>query len=465
MTGSLEVEQLTPLDLIMPRIYTGVLLSFSTAKSNAMILQRLQQTLDITSKQIPWICGRVFPSSLSSAGQSSLEIRWGVVEETPTIRDKGSIEASYKALIAGGLPLTAIPANVWPLSGYIDDALYAAGAPVFGASLFRFGDNQGVGLCVCIHHQVVDAGGLAEVLRLWIRNIAGSELPYEIGDRFGRLSKALSSDLAVVSSQSLDSLLEAHPEYSIAPPALPSEFPPCISKVFAIPMTWIDEIKERLCKHTEIVPTTNTILCAFLWYIVTRIRTQRDAALSPNETSRLAMAVNGRRRISQQFSTSQHPYFGNIILYSVGQLTIGDLTASERELVHGLARICDAITRSNSPTIINSRHIAQVYSLVERVDDYRSISIGWDAFSGRDLTITSWADLELYDMDFGPELGKPNFVRIPYTEADGVCIVLPRKRAGISVKPSSDVVEIVVMLRRDDMKALEGDTVWKEIVV
>ncbi|KAK6813742.1 hypothetical protein RU639_010178 [Aspergillus parasiticus] len=69
------------------------------------------------------------------------------------------------------MPMEAIPSEVWPVPSMIDDALSATGAPVFAASLFRFTD-QGVGLCVCLHHNAVDATGITKVIRLWARSFS-----------------------------------------------------------------------------------------------------------------------------------------------------------------------------------------------------------------------------------------------------------------------------------------------------
>ncbi|KAJ8132512.1 hypothetical protein O1611_g1107 [Lasiodiplodia mahajangana] len=92
------------------------------------------------------------------------------------------------------------------------------------------------------------------------------------------------------------------------------------------------------------------------------------------------------------------------------------------------------------------------------MEDYRTVFVGWDLFGSRDLTITSWADLGLYNASFGEGLGKPEFVRIPSSPADGVVIVLPRKRGEGA---TSEVVEVMVMLRTDDMTVLEKDAAWK----
>ena len=176
-----------------------------------------------------------------------------------------------------------------------------------------------------------------------------------------------------------------------------------------------------------------------------------------HKPSRLAMAVNGRPRISQTFSTPDAPFFGNAITYSLTNLAAQTLAASDQTPVRAFAEICNHIAESQSSSIINSRHIAEVYTLADRVES-GSLFVGWDLFGSRDLTITSWADFDLYGVDFGKVIGRPRFVRLPYMEADGVAIILPRQRW-----VCQEVMEVIVMLRRDHIEALELDPMWQTL--
>ncbi|KAE8131254.1 transferase family-domain-containing protein [Aspergillus pseudotamarii] len=456
MADHMYVEQLTPLDLVMPRTYIRVLLVFQTTISTLAVTQSLQHGLDRLSKQVPWLSGRVFPST-SIQNKASLEIRSNA-GDTPTLVDKGSIAATYTTLASHGLPMEAIPSEVWPVSSMIDDALSATGAPAFAASFFRFAD-QGVGLCVCLHHNAVDASGLSEVVRLWAQNIAEtkSEFSGSLKGRIERVSKALSPDLEEIAALSSENVLALHPEYSNVPPAMPTEFAPCTSKLFAISIHRINAFKETLRKYALNAPTTNVLLCALIWTTITRVRNNRNPALE-SDTSRLVTAVNGRQRISERLSDPENPYFGNAVLYSLTKCHVGALTTSD-EAMSSLAQLCECISESQSESTIGSRHIAEVYRLVDGMEDYRSLFAGWDLFGSRDLTITSWAALDLYGVDFGPMLGKPRFVRLPCMEADGVAIILPRRRA-----LSEEMLEIMVMLRRDDMGFLDNDSFWQTLV-
>ncbi|WAO92623.1 Hypothetical protein NCS54_01013800 [Fusarium falciforme] len=453
--ASTHIERLTPLDHLMPRTYVGVVFSFRTTESTTTISARLQDGLASLLKQLPWLSGRVFPTTRAREGGEvpSLEIRWSDDDAVPTIQDKGVIDASYDSAAESAMPPSAVPADMMPVPAMVDEATFSSGIPIFGASVFQFADKQGVGLFVSIHHNVVDAAGFAQVVKLWVQNLSGTEPNGEkLGlDRFTRLSEALSEDLPAVSSQSTAEIFAAHPEHSSAPPAFPTEFSPATSKVFTIPIGRINAIKEQLEGLVSTPPTTNTIVSALVWSAVTRARAQRKSDLQ-GQTSRLAMAVNGRRRLGEGFSTSENPYFGNNILYSLAKTETENLnTSSDLDFVKKLAKVCDTIAESQSPNKINSRHIAEIYTLAEKMDDYQMIFPGWDLFSSRDFTLTSWADLGLYELDFGAGLEKPEFVRAPHSEADGVGLVMPRKRS------EDEVLEVIVMLRKDDMEVLESN--------
>ncbi|KAI0424529.1 transferase family-domain-containing protein [Xylaria sp. FL1042] len=462
MKESPAPEWLSPLDLLMPRTYITVMFTFRTKDSTVSIRQSLQRGLDGLSKDIPWLTGRIFPTTPTDEHAPGLKIQYGSENTTFTLLDKGTIDVPYATLSAEGLPPDAIPSDVWPLPSMIDEHLFTSGAPIFGASMFRFADDQAVGVCVSVHHNAVDATGLAHIVKIWVEHIAGSAPSCIIqnGDRHTCLSNMLRAHLPTISSQSAETLFELHPEYSKMPPAFPSEFPACASKIFRLPVTHLNAYKEQLNGHLSNTPSINALVCALVWSAISRARLRRFPALK-YENSRLAMAVNGRQRLGEEFSTPENPYLGNTILYALAHSSVSDLDSAIEGSFVSLARICDVVAQSQSSTKIDSHHIAEVYSLVERMDDYRKIFPGWDLFSSRDLTITSWANLELYGMSFGMELGKPDFIRIPSSVADGVVIILPRK--GESVVKGEEL-EIMIMLKKDDMDVLEQDSRWKSFV-
>ncbi|KAL4789681.1 transferase [Aspergillus venezuelensis] len=316
---------------------------------------------------------------------------------------------------------------------------------------------------MCMHHNVVDATGFAEVLGIWARNtsIEGTIVDIHHHEyRQSRLSTALSAHLEPTHARSLDSLLDAHPEYSRSPPQLPQALPAYTTKLFGIPTSRLDEAKGLVSEYIP-KPTTNTILSALVWLGITRARAQRVSQFNEDELITLISAVNSRRRVFG----SESPYFGNMVLYALSKLPMNQMSSviNENEAPPELiAKLCTAISESQSSNRIDADHIAEVYSLVDRWDDPRTLFPGWDLFNSRNVTVTSWAGLDLYGVDFGRGLGKPEFVRIPASQADGVVILLPRRmveaRETVGSKDGSrELAEVMIMLREDDMKALEGD--------
>lgn len=230
------VEHLTPLDLPMPRTYIRVLFVFPTASPTTELSQELQCGLEKLAKQVPWIAGNVFLTT-STDQKAPLEIRYHA-DKTPRLQDKGQIAASYASLSSQDMPMKAIPLDVWPtLPSLLGNTPSETGDPVFAVSFFRFAD-QGVGLCICLHHNAVDVTGFSEVVRLWAENVVQQNQTHPSyglqgsGDRLVQLSKALEPDLRGISSLSSVRLLALHPEYSTQPPVLPKELASCTSKTF-----------------------------------------------------------------------------------------------------------------------------------------------------------------------------------------------------------------------------------------
>lgn len=453
------VERLTSLDLLMPRGYVGALLVFPTTQPSQALLNKLQNSLSLVCERFPWLMGQVFSTSATEGQRSTLEIRWTATDTAPQITDKGSISHAYEELSRAKMPLESIPADLWICPGAIQIGP-GSGAPVFAASLFSFADGKAVGLCMQIHHNAVDGFGFNEILSLWARcmNKSGSHMSSFSPslDRNGRIAKALDQDSATCPP--LDELFERHPEYSRSPPVLPTKVFDCTSEILTITMEKIDAFKEDLKPYLATTPSTNTVACVLLWSAITRSRMRRNPDLG-NKTSRLPMAVNGRKRLDPDFADCQNPYLGNVVLFSLAEMAARDVSncgqggSSSAEL---LAEACRIVAQAQSRERIDARHIREVCGIIEGLEDHRSLFPGWELFGSRDLFITSWADLNMYELDFGDDFGKPQFVRTPYAQADGNVIILPRKRSVIGER-----LEVVVMLQKDDLEVLKEDSLWE----
>ncbi|KAB8225189.1 hypothetical protein BDV33DRAFT_199028 [Aspergillus novoparasiticus] len=63
------------------------------------------------------------------------------------------------------------------------------------------------------------------------------------------VSKALSTDPEEISSLLSEDLFALHPEYSKVPPAMPTEFPSCTSKLVKVSIHRINVLNETLCNY------------------------------------------------------------------------------------------------------------------------------------------------------------------------------------------------------------------------
>ncbi|KAM0189173.1 hypothetical protein ACHAPQ_010129 [Fusarium lateritium] len=452
------IEPLTALDSLMPKNYIRMLLAFPTSDPFNVVSQRLQSGLNATAEKIPWLSGRVrYDGSEKRTPHGA--IHYSSDSVSPQIIECGSIDEPISSLEAHAMHSTTIPEHVWPLGALpeSEDSL------VFGASVFRF-KGQGLGLCVCMHHHAVDAAGFTQVLRIWAQETHkhGSSPSQSSGTRLSRVSEALASQISEASSKGTEELFQLLPEYSSIPPAMPASFPSFASHIFTVPAERLDAYKQVLAPLSETPPSTNTVFCALLWSFITRIRAQHKENTPAHTSSRLVMAVNGRRRIGPDFSPTDNPYMGNLVLYTSAERPFDHLknaAASTRDQ----AEVCNAIAQSVAPAKINAQHIANVFQLGTQDGDCSTIYPGWDLFNHRDVTINSWADLDLYQMNWGTELGQPEFVRFPFSPADGVCIVLPRRKVD-SASHSQSFVEVVIMLKTEHLEALKNDSLWQSLV-
>lgn len=458
-----HVERLSSLDLLMPGGYVGAALLFRAAGQTSSHLSSFQDAIDKVCERIPWLKGRVFAIPASNDVKPGLEIHWSGEDATPGVLDKGKLEQAYESLREQGVPHESIPVDVWPLANTVQAGAESKdGAPVFAASVFGFADDAASGLCVQIHHNAVDGFGFAEILRQIARYMSGHDgSPPNLSSAFNRterLEKALRAESEQEKPMlSLDELFERHPEYSRVAPQMPTKFSACNSTILSIPMSTIDSWKQKLNPFMVTNPSTNTVACTLLWSAITRTRMRRDPELA-TKTTHLPMAVNGRKRLHADLADMKDPYLGNVVLFSIAEMNARGVAAcGTGESVELFAKACQAVADAQSSEKINADHIREVCQISKQTDDHPGIFPGWELFGSRDLFITSWADLNIYDLDFGPALGKPDDVRIPYAQADGNVIILPRKRGS-----ADERIEAVVMLREVDLNVLKDDGLWHD---
>ncbi|KAH6850621.1 hypothetical protein B0I37DRAFT_372002 [Chaetomium sp. MPI-CAGE-AT-0009] len=478
-TSTAQTAVLSPLDQYMPRIYTTLFLIFETSDPTNAV-DKLRAGLRRLNQRLPYLKGRVFATDGGRAA-----IRWSPTDEDVKLQEMPTDGLvlpglSFEKLKAERAPLHYFPPTLSPLPRFAN-LNSDSGAAVFAANYGLL--DGGVVLGLSVEHNVMDGTGVVELIRFW-----------------AACTRSDTIDTATTPTPDPDEPL--HRSQLLPTPSTPLPSPPGTSKIFTFATAQLEATKTALQTLHSTTPsttatwlTTNSVLCAILWSCITRVRQQRRARAretttpsepsSPSTTaaatarSQLGFAINGRARLGPGatglgLADPRRPFLGNVNLYGLAGVDVGELeqatstatTADGSSVVAAgreaaLGRVVQAIGEGVGR--VTGGFVGEVMELAERAaaDGGGPLAPGWDAFHGRDVTVTSWANMGLYGAEFGEGVGRPCFMRVPRAETDGFAIVLPRRRGG----EREEGIEVVVAMHPEDMAALEGDAVWRSYLV
>jgi trichothecene 3-O-acetyltransferase len=450
----------------MPLTYTRLFLVFK-AEDVLDAVQALQGGLEKTCYQVPYLKGTI---SRQSSNRNALAISWGVNSPLPELKHiKTSDFPSLGRLKAEEAPLEYFGDKLAPVRARPDSNK----AQAFATSYTEI--DGGLLLCICVHHNLMDGTGVGELIRVWAENTKSSFPSKEKGldnaEPLHRLYTLTGKHSPEETKGDIprDQLLKKHPEFTLASLGKGNKLAgrpsgPCTSRIFQLSVSKMHAAKEALrLQHSLSEVTTYHIISALAWSSICRVRSSRLGENAP-AFSKLGFAVNGRRHLGKD--VTEKMYLGNVNLFGLAMLTKAKLCAAvNAHFKHESLEVESLlpILRAKSAAIarINAAYITEVIALIQQSPDVTDIMPGWNGVEGLDLTMTSWANLPIYELDFGECLGKPLFVRPPYAEWDGLVIVLPRRRRETAGdEASEEVVEVVVMARKDDMERLEKDVMW-----
>ena len=483
MASTQHAAILSPLDQVMPPSHILIALVFPVKDHEAAILS-LESGLEKTCTYLPYLKGRVVKHKND---RNQLSLTWDDNAPHPTIKEVPAPDGhpSYRDLINMGASSEMFPMSIMPTFKKSGGKEEEEGTEVFGATYTKI--EGGIILGIAAHHNVMDGTGLAEMFRLWSTCARGGTVdavpdPKEPLKRRERVEQALSkqSSVEVDEKPTLEDLLERHVEYKLGsltpsnPSSTPSKLPPPpgSSKIFKFSVQKLAAVRASL---SSVIPashlTINNIVSALIWSHISHIRFSRSQQPEGAPQSRLGFAINGRKVLFPPSSTDEKdvPYVGNVNLLAQTALPPSEFTAASLSDHSSIKPIISAIASAVVKTN-NTSHISSLIQFADAIPDLSTLLPGWNFFNGPDVSITSWANFDLYQMDFGAALGKLEVVRIPYIPLDGLVVILPRRRVAGSaekqVEKSGDVdrpevVEVTIMLREDDMQRLEESEDWK----
>lgn len=200
----------------------------------------------------------------------------------------------------------------------------------------------------------------------------------------------------------------------------------------------------------------NDALQAFLWHHMTKARkpSLNDPSISH---SKLLIPVNIRKKLKEPIPES---FLGAAVDFATAELPMDDLISDSSTNDAMLAAIALEIRRAIDN--VNEAYIRQMIavSLVENPDiDVRDLmASNMSRTDGADMYITSWEKLGLYDATLEMGLGRPDWVRKPWSKDPGSCVIMPSDDR----KP---YLEVLVQMTEVDVERLLADEVFMSYVV
>ncbi|KAI0145600.1 trichothecene 8-O-acetyltransferase [Xylariaceae sp. FL1272] len=494
---------ISPLDRLNSLVYLHWSLVLRV-HSREHAIQQLSRGLSRVATAVPYLKGHVFyPEKNEPALTTRFELSWGPDDAELVLREHVPANQlpSLATMKRQNAPAHFFPTDIISLPLFVP-VTSGKPQPVFEATYINI--DGGLVLNMCVHHGVMDGRGLATITELWAeftrletrseQLMAGSALrmrlpaPDEPCSRTEKLIEATGLDAETKPDKPLKEIIEryeadhAFGHDLMALLSITALGPKCGSHIFTFSGHKIERAKDILSREADLADhsiTTNSVLHAVLWSTITRLRLCRRAQRPQTSVSRCSLAVDGRSRLEPAISRDG-PYLGNVVLISSVDLSLEVLQTAGR---------CASSTspRSLSPVVktiahatkrITKCHIAGLLYALQQVGDATDVGPGWLSSHRINFMSSSWANLPLYECDFGPEFsesgpatgdvvrketetprGNPLFVRYPYAEYnDGNVVVLPRRR-----KPAGEeeAIEAYVMLAEDDLLALGEDDVFR----
>ncbi|MCJ1250707.1 hypothetical protein MMC30_007935 [Trapelia coarctata] len=427
--------------------YSEILLLFPLSQDveASKVIANLELGVQALKKHFPFLAGQVIIEKDKACPEPNTgTVRIVSYDGEPMLRVKHLPKpfSSYDTIRRSKAPASMLDGTILaPMKGLPERYDGTTPTPVLIVQA-NFASG-GLIICFAAMHSAMDANGLGQVIRLFAAACNGEELP-EAAIQAGNLDRTklipiLPSDQPALEHAELRRIpndnTNPHSQPAISAPWTYYRLPHAVlAKLKA-------EVTQECLKHGDKTwVSTNDVACALIWRAILAARSSR---LKDDEEVNLLRAVNGRRYLTLPIPQG---YFGNVV---VGAAT----TLSLRDLIQDLSHSTITIRIRESLKSISDFHIRSVATLIRGEPDLRTISFE-PQYPERDMVISSWAALPIYPSDFGPLLGKPEFVRRPtMTPCDGLVYIMPKT-------PGGDL-DVAMSLREGDTKGVKNDEVWR----
>ena len=425
-------------------LYTQICLCFALAdKSDSAILETLTKGLKRLARSFPWIAGKVVNEGASDGNTGVFKIV--PFEEIPRLvmkdlrSDDGPSALSMNILRQANFPFSMLDERIIcprsTLPGVFHEGSGAAPVLLVQATFI----TGGLILTFTAQHNVMDMTGQGQVINLFSKACRNEQFTSE------ELSDGNLSRKHIISL--LDSY-EQGPE--IAPQVMPNTSSQPASDAFPPPKaSWayfsftpasLVALKAEASRTVTNPPgyiSTDDALSALIWKSILRARLPR---LESTTDVKFARAVDVRRYLG-----ILQTYTGTVQNMSYHTSTVEKLVEEPLGAIASELRV--AVDPKTSKLGYNTRALATV---LNRSPNKGLFSVTATIDVTRDIMLSSWANVNCYELDFGLGLDKPEAVRRPaFTPFESLLYLMPKAPDG--------GIAAAICLRDEDMKRLEVD--------
>lgn len=425
------------------RLATNIAWCFDRPENErtSKLIDTLQNGLEKLVENFPWIAGKVVNEGSDPAKNDTGTYKIVPRHEKPQIilkdhRNTPSVPDIHK-LKRSGFAMHLLEENIFaPRSSLILEPQIDNAVLLVQANLVA----DGLVLVFSGNHSAMDMPGQTQIIR-WFSQACRGENFDEQQLNIGNMPRRDLLPLLNATYQPGDELSHQTPLVpSLATSATQAQ--DAANKIrwatFSFPSASIAALKANATStRTSEYISKDDALSAFLWQSIARARLHR---VSPDNLSTALRAVDVRRTLD---IPPEYPGLAQNTLYH--KYSLGELAELPLGVVASALR--DKLT-STSPSV--SYYTRSVITTLSRTADKNCLKVLAKVDRPRDVVLSSYAALPVYDLDFSLGLGVAEAVRLTrLLLMESLTVTLP-------TMPSGDIV-VTTCLHEEDLAHLKAD--------
>ena len=428
--------------------YTLVLLGFPLAPSTDpdQVLSTLDKSALHILEKFPFLAGQVVKRGQSSTNSGTYEIiPYAPHDGKSPVRSKDCTQLcpSYEEILKAEAPFSMLDGDVLcPMKGmgYAYDESVTRPVFIVQANFIK----GGVILCFASMHNGLDMNGQGTLMKMFAAVGRGESIDPKMVEEGNR-----DADSIVPPLKEGEEVLE---HKSMRRPSMLGMKAGHGSGGKAPWVYWgfSKESLEALKKEAstgESWVSTNDAITAFFMQRLTAVRIAAGR-VDPNEDIHCFRAVDLRRVLNPPIHEGFLGHLAGLadtVWPTASSLATSSLASASLALRASLKEVDDHYARS-------------LATLIRTTEDKTTIFYAAEKKGGKDALVSSWAQLAwLSSTDFGPGLGKPDFVRrARLPDLPDLSYIMPKDRKGRMALGAS--------MFEEDFEGLKGDEVWSKYV-